>query len=154
MKKNLILKLCIFPVVIAVDLITKIVLWGEKHPFLKGFISIHSVELNDGAAWNILSGKTWILIIISLIFLVFLVLFDLKYKPESVLYNIGFSFIAGGAIGNLIDRIFLGGVRDFLMFDFWPEFPIFNMADVFLCVGVVIFAIYLIFCFNEKSKEK
>ncbi len=153
MKKNLLLKLCIIPVVIATDIITKIVLWGKNYPFLKGFISIHSVDLNEGAAWNILDGHTWVLILISLIFLVFLVLFDLKYKSDSILYNIGFSMIVGGAVGNLIDRIFLGGVRDFLLFDFWTDFPVFNMADAFLCVGVVLFAIYLIFFFSDKPKE-
>ena len=153
MKKNIILKLCILPAVVAIDLITKIAFQDKVYPFLKGFISIHSVDLNKGAAWSILSGHTWVLIVVTLIFLVFLFLFDSKYKSESILYNIAFSFIVGGGVGNLIDRIFLGGVRDFLVFDFWPSFPVFNVADVFLCVGVFLFVLYLLFGFSENKKE-
>lgn len=154
MKKNIIIKLCILPLVVAFDIITKLVFQDKSFPFLKGFISIHSVPLNTGAAWSFLEGYTWILIIVSLIFIVFLILFDLKYKPNSSLYSIAFSFILGGAIGNLIDRIFLGGVRDFLCFDFWPNFPIFNIADSFLCIGVFLLAIYILFFFEDKPKEK
>lgn len=155
MKKHLILKLCIIPFVVGVDILTKNLFQDKDYPFLKGFISIHSSQqLNYGGAWGILGDHTWILIIISLLFLVFLVLFDLKMKPKNTLYTIAFCFIIGGALGNLIDRIFLGGVRDFICFDFWPSFPTFNLADSFLCIGVILFAIYLLFFYKSNGEEK
>ena len=54
----------------------------------------------------------------------------------------------------MIDRIFLGYVRDFIMFDFWKSFPIFNFADIALCVGVALFIIYLIVYFVKTEKVK
>lgn len=154
MKKHWIIKLCLIPVVVGLDILTKIIFQDKDYPFLKGFISIHSAsELNRGGAWGIFGQYSWVLIIVSLIFLVFLVLFDLKIKPKSSLYTVSFCFIIGGAVGNLIDRIFLGGVRDFICFDFWPSFPTFNVADSFLCIGVVLFAIYLIFFYDKKKDE-
>ncbi len=142
--------------VIALDIVTKIVFLDKHYPFLKGFISIHSnyPDYNKGGSFGILQEHTWLLILISIVFLVFLILFDFKYKPESKVYNIGFSFVVGGAIGNLIDRVFIGGVRDFICFDFWPEFPLFNLADSFLCIGVVLFAIYIIFIHKDKKESK
>ena len=89
-----------------------------------------------------------------LIFSQILLSFDAKYKPDSKLYSIGLSFVVGGAIGNLVDRIFLGGVRDFIVFEFWREFPTFNVADSFIVVGVILLAIYIIFFSNEKKESK
>ena len=59
----------------------------------------------------------------------------------------------GGAVGNLVDRIMLNYVRDFIFLDFWPTFPIFNIADSFLCVGTVMLAIFLVF-FSDKKEGK
>ena len=61
--------------------------------------------------------------------------------------------LVAGTVGNLFDRIFFGYVRDFLMFDFWKSFPVFNFADVLLCIGVVLFAIYLIVYFVKNKKK-
>ena len=60
----------------------------------------------------------------------------------------------GGAVGNLIDRIFLGGVRDFIYFIFVPNFPTFNVADSFLLIGTILFAIYAIFIYKPQEKDK
>ena len=67
------------------------------------------------------------------------------------------SLIIGGAIGNMIDRIFLGYVVDFLEFTF-IDFPVFNVADVCVVIGTILMAIYLIFLdktiFATKKAEK
>ena len=140
--------------VILIDIVTKITLgdisYTEIIPHLVNFETNHG---NEGAAWGILSGKRWLLVAISLIFIAIMIACDIIFKRSSKLYTIAFSFILGGAVGNLIDRIALGYVRDFINFSFWPSFPTFNFADSFLCVGVVLMCVYLIF-FDTKAGKK
>ena len=78
---------------------------------------------------------------------------DFYYKSENGWYIAGFSLIVGGALGNFIDRICLGGVRDFIELKF-IEFPIFNFADVFLTCGVICYLVYLIFYEFKKTKHE
>ena len=83
----------------------------------------------------------------------------IKEKNKTWLLNVTFGFLFAGCFGNLYDRMILGYVRDFIQFDFWKSFPVFNFADVALCVGVVLFIIYLIIYFvksnkNQKKTEK
>lgn len=96
---------------------------------------------NTGAAFSILEGRTIFLSIISL----FAVLLLFKYMNEfkqTKLGNASFSLLLGGIFGNLIDRIFLGSVRDFLKFNiFGYEFPIFNIADTCIVIGVILLVI-------------
>ena len=88
--------------------------------------------INYGAAFGILRGYTTFLIIISLI----VVLICFYYFREKKL-RIGLSFILAGTISNLIDRIFLGYVRDFIDLKIWP---VFNLADSFNFIGVILIA--------------
>ena len=90
---------------------------------------------NYGAAFGILHGYTTFLIIVSLVVLV--ICFYYYYKNKNL--KISLSFILAGTLGNLIDRIFLGYVRDFIDLNF---FPVFNLADMFNVVGVILI-IYL-----------
>ena len=109
---------------------------------LKDFFYITYVR-NTGAAWSILSNNTWIIIIISLIIIFFVGWYIYKNKPKSKLEIIGYSMILGGAIGNFIDRIVYGYVRDFLDFYiFGYDYPIFNLADTFIVLGVILLIIY------------
>ena len=101
-----------------------------------------------------LSDKTWLLILVSVVFIIIICVYDLIVKHKSTTYSIGVGFIVGGAIGNLVDRIFLGGVRDFIFFEFYKTFPTFNVADSFLFVGTCIVIIYAIFIYKPKEKEK
>ena len=110
--------------------------------------------LNTGGAFSMLSDQTWFLILISLIFIAIIVIFDLVSKIKSKIYDVAVGFIVGGAIGNLIDRLFLGGVRDFIYFDFWQIFPTFNVADSFLFIGTVFLVIYTIFIYKPKDDKK
>ena len=156
MKKHLAIFLPILAAVIAIDQLTKAFLFGKTYPFLSGFISIHKQDyLNTGGAWGFLgSAPVWLLISIAALFIVAVLIFNFKFKGNSsAVYSVGLAFVLGGTIGNLIDRIFLGGVRDFLMFDFWQTFPVFNMADTFLCIGCVLLIIYLIFLYKPKKKQ-
>ena len=154
MKKKIISKICIVLFVIAFDLITKFAFESKNFSLIPGLIGIsYNSRLNEGVAGGLFSGYTPVIIVVSMVMIVFLILFDAKYKPESKLYNIGLCFVVGGAIGNLIDRVVLGGVRDFIVFEFWRDFPTFNVADSFIVIGVVLLAIYIIF-FNKDEKAK
>ena len=98
-----------------------------------------TTTVNYGAAFNILIGYTTLLIIISLIALTACLYYYIKSKEKYL--KLGLSFLIAGIVGNLFDRIFLGYVRDFIDFNI---FPVFNLADTFNFVGVLII-IYLSF---------
>ena len=109
---------------------------------------------NTGAAFGIFSKSTTFLIVISILIVVALLFVDFTLKIKSKTYTIGFGLIMAGGIGNFIDRIALGYVRDFIMFDFWKSFPIFNFADCCIVIGAVLVCVYFIFLANNKNKQK
>lgn len=110
-----------------------------RKEIIKEFFYI-DYSTNTGGAFSILSNYTWLIIILSFIVLIYL---DRKLikKENSTLLNIALAFLIGGITGNLFDRILRGEVIDFLSFYIFKyPFPIFNVADIFICLG----AIYLI----------
>ena len=141
-------------VVLVIDLVTKHFLFSVDYfNLIPGVISIASNGGNDGAAWGLFSGKVLTLIIVSVIMVIALFIFNYFVRKKNTFYCLAFGFIIGGALGNLVDRIFLNYVRDFIFLDFWPTFPIFNMADSFLCVGAVMMAIYILFMSGAKNEK-
>ena len=76
-----------------------------------------------------------------------------RKKKDSLLFRIALCFFAGGGIGNMIDRIFLGYVIDFLRFDF-IEFPIFNVADSFITIGAALMVVTLLIDFITELRQK
>lgn len=125
---------------------------------------------NKGAAWSILSDSTWILAIVSLIATVILSYFILQndWKKKKC-YSIATTLMLGGTFGNLIDRFAAvvypegrEGVVDMIIFEpleaVWKfitgsSFPIFNVADMALVIGIVFLAIDIIF-YQEKRAVK
>jgi len=107
---------------------------------------------NTGAAWSILEGQMLFFIISALIFIIAVSLFDFFTKNKGKIYFFGFSLMIAGTIGNLIDRISYGYVRDFIKLDF-VNYPIFNIADMALVVGAVMFSVYILFIADDKQKK-
>ena len=141
--------------VIVVDLVTKILLDGKSLEVIKGFFGFESVH-NYGASFGMLSGAKIFFIALAVVFMIGMILFDLFYNKNfrsNGWYKVGFTLILGGLIGNLIDRIFLGYVRDFIHLEF-INFPVFNIADIALTVGCVCLAIFLIFCYRFDKNEQ
>lgn len=158
MKKSLINKIIVLSVlivvVLALDLVTKYVfdgMYAEGTGVSLGIFNLIIVH-NHGAAWGIFSGNQVGLVILSLVFLVIFIWFYVKDKKKSWLLTVTFAFLCAGCIGNLYDRLVFGYVRDFIQFAFWQSFPVFNFADVFLTVGVVMFVIYLLIYSFKKEK--
>lgn len=92
---------------------------------------------NEGAAFSILTGQRIFLILIAITILIILFNYIRKNKIKNKVETVAFSLIIGGSLGNLIDRILRGYVVDFLDFKiFGYNYPIFNLADTFIVVGV------------------
>lgn len=107
---------------------------------------------NDGAIWGILSGQTWLFILIMVLFLAVLgVMIWRKWLTKKFEW-LCLAAIAGGGIGNMIDRLVSGTVTDMIKFDF-VEFPVFNVADCFITVGCVALLVYILFFDREKKHE-
>lgn len=140
--------------VLVADLVTKHFLFDvEYFNLIPNVISIASNGGNTGAAWGLFSGQTLWLIIVSIIMIVALFVYNQFVKNKNTFYCLAFGFIIGGAVGNLVDRIVLRYVRDFIFLDFFPTFPVFNLADSFLCVGAVMMAIFVLFMQGKKSEK-
>lgn len=119
-------------------------------PLWKDVFHLTYVE-NRGAAFGFFQGKTLFLVIITFTVLTTAFFVVHKLKPKSKLLKLGICFVAAGAIGNLIDRISLGYVVDF--FDFrLINFPVFNVADIFVCIGTALIAVFVIFVEDRQKK--
>ncbi len=126
---------------------------GEQHKFINGILNIIFVE-NRGAAWGILSGKKWILLCFTVIAMVICIVFLIKMGKKSKLFFWSVSLVLAGGIGNMIDRIFRNGaVIDFLQFDFWQSFPVFNIADCAIVIGGGLLILYLFIDLIKESKN-
>ena len=106
-----------------------------KYLFKDVHFGIFNYATNTGAAFSLFTGQVKILALVSVLIAIFILYLYKKY-PE---YCLPLAFVFGGAVGNLIDRAYLGYVRDFIDLKFWP---IFNVADSFNVIGVFLL-IYL-----------
>ena len=103
---------------------------------------------NRGAAFGIMQNKQWFFIIVTIVLVAVMIGFIIKKKPESKLLMVSLSFIIAGGIGNLIDRIRLGYVVDFIDFRI-INYPVFNVADCFVVVGAILLCVYVLFSKDE-----
>ena len=131
---------------------------GERDPIpvIDGFLYIVHIT-NEGAAWGMLSGRTWLLGSIAVVALFALWVFRNDLGFDSKTGQIALGIFAGGVAGNLLDRIFYGHVIDFIdvhlpLIDYrWPAF---NIADCGICVGVAMYAIMAVLSDGAKREKK
>lgn len=125
------------------------------------FLHIGSLEIldltyleNDGAVFSSFSGMRWFLIVVTVALMVFCVYWLIRHGDRSRLLTSSLILIVGGGIGNLIDRLFRGGlVVDYLEVKLF-RFAVFNFADCCVVIGVILFAIYFLFIEPKLDKEK
>lgn len=125
---------------------------GQPFHFIPGVVDF-SIMQNDKGAMSLGFGSMTLMIILSCVLAVILAiaLWRVRKNPSRLL-KIALCFIIGGAIGNIIDRVFLGYVRDMILLSFFPFN--FNVADSFVCIGAVMLGLYLLFNWDKSKKEK
>ena len=131
-----------------IDILSKIVIdnflsLNESIIIINNFFRI-TKAYNYGASWSILSGYQLILILVSIIALILLVIYS-KIFTFNNRNNIAFSMLYAGILGNLLNRIFLGYVIDFFDFKIFNyDYPIFNMADIFIVISTFLIIIAIL----------
>ena len=153
--------LAFFAIIIGIIFLDQITKWLAVI-FLKGSASVVVIKNvfrftyleNRGAAFGMLSEHRWVFLIISTVAIAAIIFYMLKFKPKSKLEIVAIAFLAGGGIGNMIDRIALGYVIDFIDFYAFPEIwsYVFNVADSFVCIGAGMLVLYLVQELIKESK--
>lgn len=148
--QNVMLLICIAVPMLLLDWGTKwlvqnyITQGTETIQVIPGFFNLRH-DRNTGAAFGVLAGHRFLLILITIVALVFIFTYYLRFR-ESRWMQVSLGFLLGGALGNFIDRLYLGEVIDFLQFGivsqglFWPTF---NVADISVCIGAAMLIVYL-----------
>ncbi|KGX85702.1 signal peptidase II [Pontibacillus marinus] len=123
---------------------------GEHIPVIENFFYITS-HRNRGAAWGILQGQMWFFYIVTAIVICVVIYYMHKYASSSKVLGLSLGLILGGAIGNFIDRLFRKEVVDFIdIYIGSYDYPIFNIADSALVVGVIL--VFFATMLDERKK--
>lgn len=112
-------------------------------PLVPGVMDLFYIH-NDGAGWGMFSGQIPIFVILTLLFVGYIIYLSYRNRFEDRYIHLIYGLLIGGGIGNLMDRLRLGYVIDMFRFEF-VDFPIFNIADAALTLGVILMILVLIF---------
>lgn len=156
--KRTVIEIVLFIIAIILDRVTKI--WAVNNlmdkpsiPIINNIIEFHYLPSgNTGAAFGMLKGHQSLFLVIGLIVVVVIgyILFNMPKERKFNIINILLVFIAAGGVGNMIDRFIQNFVVDFIYIS-CINFPIFNVADIYVSVSTVILAIYILFVLKEKD---
>lgn len=133
-------------------LTVKLLALGQTHPIIDGVVHFTHVQ-NRGAAFGMLADSPWVFNILSTVMIIGLFAFLLLGMSPNLLYSVAISLIISGGIGNMIDRMSLGYVVDFIDFRI-INFAVFNVADSFVCIGAGIMVLALILDVVNEAKNK
>lgn len=147
-------------IIIFGDQLTKIIVSGSmqkssSQTIIDGFLYFTYAE-NQGAAWSMLEGHTTLFLVGALVAGIGMIYYFTKTKKEEILTRYGLILLFSGMIGNVIDRLVFGYVRDFVdVIIFGYNFPIFNIADMAVVIGVGIMILEIIIgdFLNGKRKK-
>lgn len=127
--------------------------FGESITIINNVLYITS-HRNRGAAWGILQGQMWLFYAITLIVILAIIFYIQRAAKRKWLLGVSLGLMLGGAIGNFIDRVFRKEVVDFIhAYIFGYNYPVFNIADSSLCIGVVLLMIQMLRD-EREPKEK
>jgi len=126
------------------DQLTKAIVTGElglnEEAHVVGPFSIHHVQ-NSGIAFGFFSSATSLVILLTGVAVVWMIYFFARSGSRHAVLPVALGLVIGGSVSNLVDRVRLGHVTDFLDFTYWPAF---NLADTFIVVGVAILLLALV----------
>ena len=125
---------------------------GETMEFLPGIVELRTVH-NYGAAWSSFSGMRWLLVTVTgciVLAVLFLLVRRIVRRPLGVC---ACCLIVSGGLGNILDRVRLGYVVDMLHLEFWPSYPVFNVADICVVCGAVLGAVYYLWFYEKYDKK-
>ena len=120
---------------------------------VEGFMDLTFVE-NRGVAFGMFSGQRWFILLLTGIIAAGLIWFykAMPKKKEYFPLRVSLVMVLSGAIGNIIDRLFRGYVVDFFEFTFF-EWPVFNVADIYVVVGVTLLALMILFVVKDEDLD-
>ena len=119
-------------------------------PLWEGVLHFTYVE-NTGAAFGSFKDHRWVFMVVSSVAIIALIAYFFWAKPKDMPTIVALAFITGGGIGNMIDRVLLGYVVDFIDFTL-IDFAVFNVADSFVCVGVGLMILAMLRTMAQESK--
>lgn len=145
-----------FILVIAADQLSKILVvnnlgLGQSVTAIDGIFNITYVQ-NQGAAFGVFQGKKVLLIVVSVLIFAALLWYIVKHRPKSKWLMWSLTLICAGGVGNLIDRIAFGYVRDFIDVTFM-RFPVFNIADCGVTIGAIMLALYILIEEHRRGED-
>ncbi len=152
-----IVELAVIAVILVADLLSKKYVWNfvDQNGVQENVIGLFNLVKvkNEGAGFGIFQGKTIGLTIITFIVVIAICVYLFFALKETEWLRISLVFITAGGIGNIVDRIAFGYVRDFIQFSFWDSFPVFNIADSFVTVGAFMLVVVLIVMLVKEGKK-
>ena len=155
----IIISVVLMMVTVVLDQITKYAVvenmfLGESIEIIPGVLRFTYVR-NDGAAFGSLDDARWVFMILSTVFIIGILGYMFWKKPQNKLLLSSLILIGGGGIGNMVDRVSLGYVIDFIDFCAFPKIWmwIFNVADSFVCIGSGLLLLWLILDSIREFKE-
>ena len=125
---------------------------GESLPLFPGFVELLTVH-NYGAAWSSFSGQRVLLLFATSLIISTLILLMARRIVRHPLGVAACCLVISGGIGNLIDRFRVGYVVDMFHFEFWPSYPVFNVADMCIVCGAIIGAIYYMWIYEKYDAK-
>jgi signal peptidase II len=142
----------------ALDQLAKFIVTGnfelhESRPLIKGVFSLTYIR-NEGIAWGMFQGGRIVFLVITVIVLAACFYVYYKISGEKKLAPVRYCliFVAAGSIGNMIDRVKLGYVVDFFDFEL-INFPVFNVADIYVTVSMILLIILICFVYKDEDFE-
>lgn len=160
--KKVLAELGLLVAVLVIDLLSKSLVFAfladkksGRYELVEGIFALQEAH-NYGASFGIFEGKQTMLVVLTAVVMVLLVALLIAKPQLPTLMRSGVILIIGGGVGNLVDRIIIGYVRDFIDYTFLDtffgiDFAIGNIADIFLLVGTFMVIIYVVFQAKEED---
>ncbi len=133
--------------------VSHLTLGTEVKSVIPGVINFVYVQ-NEGGAWGFLENNTFLLIGLTVVIMLICMTLLIKKGISDKVFFFGIVCVLSGGIGNLLDRIFRKYVVDFIQFAFFTSFPVFNVADMAICIGAGLLILYFIIDFIKDRKAK